>query len=305
MNIFFKLILIIIIIIIFYLFFNRNIEKFFIDNYRNINTYPWDRDNIYSSLPIDIKSKYESTYFYEFSNNEFEKKLNEIFKKCDINDIITILDGNTWSNWINPKESNYKSKILDYYNKIYDYINYEINNSDLLKLPNNSKNKINIIKDKLIQYKFNKNNKEYLLFDIELLLHRINKPLGKHIKMIVVSNNIDIYVIYSKIIGIVNENNIITDNIKEYDDNFKYNEFLPDKNTKNNLNSYIYLHDENLLNSEINKNIYDKLLEPYIINSSDVMILNNSDFIDNYYNNNSNFTNDMIKVRNSFLDKLK
>jgi len=255
-----KILLVIIIIIIFYLVINFNIEKFNINNnYRSIEENPWDRNDIYSLIPYDIKAKKNDLYFYEYGNDEYEKKLNEIFNnKCTTENLILILEGNNWSNWINPSKSNNNYLILDYYNKIYNFIYNKINDSDILKLPNNTNNNIKIIKDKLINIKNNLDDTSYYMFDIELLLYRDNKPLGKHVKFIVISNNINIYIIYIKIIGVINENNIkntIYDNYNKKE----YNEYIPSKLINYNLNSYIYEGSDKLLNSDINNILYNKL----------------------------------------------
>ena len=51
-----KILIIIIIIILFYLIINNNID-YFTNNYRNSNEYPWERNDINSTIPYDIKLK--------------------------------------------------------------------------------------------------------------------------------------------------------------------------------------------------------------------------------------------------------
>jgi len=287
-----KILIIIIIIIIFYLIINYNYE-YFIDNSRNTNEYSWERNEINSSIPYDIKLKNKESNLYEYGNDEYERKLNKIFN-ISTSKNITVIESSDWSEWINLNKIQNKSEIKNYYDNIYKYIDNKINNSDLLKLPNNDN--ILIHRDELIRIK---KNKSYYMFDIEIVLYRNKKPLGKHLKFIVVSNNINITVLYAKIIGVVNEFNM-NNKIDALNDNDNYATFKPSKIIIPDMNSYIYEGSDKLVNSQIDYAIYKKLL-----NSPDTsrIIIPDADKIETI--DNDEYTKNMMEVRNSFLSKLK
>lgn len=293
-----RFIIIIIIILIFYLIINYNIDYFIdTDNSRNSNQYPWERNDINSIIPIDIKMKNNKSNLYEYGNEEYERKLKEIFD-ISLHNSIAVIESNEWSQWIKPN-----ILIKQYYNNIYKYIYNKINNSDLLILPGKLNNNIMIQNDKLIRIKKNKDDYSYYMFDIEMVLYRNNKPLGKHCKFIVVSNNVEINVIFVKIIGVINESELMQSKIQAYNELNNYDIFIPNKKiiiSKNNVNSYIYEGNDKLLNSEIEYNMYNKLL-----NTPDISDIKLRDQ-DNIYNmSNEEYKNNMITVRNYFLSKLK
>ena len=223
--------------------------------------------------------------------------LKDIFD-ISTNNTITIVESCEWTNWIKPNKS-----IKQYYHNIYKYIYNKINDSILLKLPNDINNNIMINKDKLLRIKKNKEDFSYYMFDIEMVLYRDKKPLGKHCKFIVVSNNIDFYVIFVKIIGVITENDLINTQIEPSDllSVNNYSNFDPIKKIIPDMNSYIYDGSDKLLNSDIEYNIYKKLLnEPDISNIK----IPDADNIDNIISNEDN-TKNMINIRNYFLSKLQ
>ena len=154
-----KILIIVIIIIIFYLIINNNFD-YFTNNSRNSNEYPWERNDINSTIPYDIKLKNNKSNLYEYGNEEYEKKLKDIFD-ISTNNTITIVESCEWTNWIKPNKS-----IKQYYHNIYKYIYNKINDSILLKLPNDINNNIMINKDKLLRIKKNKEDFSYYMFDI-------------------------------------------------------------------------------------------------------------------------------------------
>jgi hypothetical protein len=241
--------------------------------------------------------KNNKSNLYEYGNEEYEKKLKEIFD-VSLNNSITIIESNEWSNWIKPN-----ILINQYYNNIYKFIYNKINNSDLLVLPEKINNDIMIQNDKLIRIKKNKEDYSYYMFDIEMVLYRNNKPLGKHCKFIVVSNNVEINVIFVKIIGVINEAELMQTNIQAYNQSNNYDNFIPNKFikiSKPNMNSYIYEGNDKLLNSEIEYNIYNKLL-----NTPDICNIKLEDQDKIISMSNEEYKNNMISVRNYFLSKLK
>lgn len=251
-----KIVIIIIIVVIFYYIVNINIEKFINNkNYTNTNEYPWERNEIKSQLPYDIKLKNNKSKLYDYGNDELNEKFNKIFKIDNLK-IIKIIEGIEWNNkWIssNNKYINYYNNFLKYYKNILK--------SNELDLPDNSNNKLELLKSSFLRYKTNKSNSEVILMDIDVLIYRKHKPLARHIKIITVSNGIYFNVVFSKIIGVVNQqsldenikiNDIYENNYEKYESTFKYNY---------DMNSYIFDTDEKLAHSEIEYKLYNKLLK--------------------------------------------
>jgi hypothetical protein len=107
--------------------------------YENTGEYPWNRHIINSSIPYDVNVKKEAVnvYYYEFDNNTYDEKLKEVFHN-NCNELIIATEGNNWSNWMQPKleKDNVKIELLlNYYKKIYKFIDEKLNNSKIMDLP--------------------------------------------------------------------------------------------------------------------------------------------------------------------------
>lgn len=276
-NIYLKFTIIFLIIIIFYLLSYKSIEHFnnkvisYNDNidYNNISDkLPWKHHELHSSLPTDINLKYENAYYYEYSNIEYENKIKKLF---DVNtdNLISIIEGNKWSNWIYPNKENLHeieiNKLLNIYKKIYNYIDDNIKNSDLLKLKNDYEDvKIQIVHDIFKRYKKDLSNKDNFLFDLEFLFYRISKIQGKHFKFIINYNKGDIKVIGAILLGVVNEDHIImhpvigNDKLNKNFSEFKYKK----KETFNELEQDDkQLSDDEYLDLTVQQNMYRNLLQ--------------------------------------------
>ncbi len=285
-----KIIFILIIIILFYLIIKENIENFINEDFNNLND-----DIIISSLPYDIKCKNKELYYYDYSNNEYEKKIKTLFNIYNnINHIIYYIEGNEWYPWDKPD----KKIINKYYNYILEFVKNKLVNTDIFDLPKD-KNKVVIIKNNFIRFKRNKNN-DNLLFDIDLVFYRNKKPLARHFKFIIVIDNDNIKIIYSKLIGVINKymvkKNIIKSN--NFYDYFNYKSF-------NNIINIDYdddinndkVNDDEKIHTVIENKIYNNLIK---CNTDKKDIDDNDDLTKN-----NNYTKEMIKIRNGFLDKLK
>jgi hypothetical protein len=255
-----KILIIFIILFIFYYIINLNIETFATKQYTNTNKYSWDRNNIIkSSLPYDIVLKNNKNSYYDFGNDELDEKFNKIFN-IDNDKIIKTIEGMDWNNkWIKPSNSNNKYILDNYFNKFMMYFNLIINN-EYFDLANDKNNKFNIINQQLKRYKYNINNHDILLLDIELVIYRKNKPLARHLKFLVISNGIYNNVIMAKVIGVINECNL-NKNYDTLDNKDNYEIFQPDYKYKYDMNSFIYDTNEKLVHSEIEYNLYNKLLK--------------------------------------------
>ena len=92
-----------------------------------------------------------------------------------------------------------------------------------------------------------------------MILYRNNKPLARHIKILVISNGIYNNVIMAKVIGVINECNL-NNNYDTLDDK-NYQEFKPVYKYKYDMNSFIYDTNEKLVHSEIEYKLYNKILK--------------------------------------------
>ena len=291
--------------IIIYHYLNiTNIEKFNLDNgninyenkikykpynirlmYENTGEYPWNRHTINSSIPYDVNIKKEAVnvYYYEFDNKTYNNKLKNIFKSnCE--ELIIAVEGSEWNNWINPKtlsDSDKKNKLKQYYDKIFDFVIKRLN-SPIMDLPGEyNKQKIQIVHDIMLRYRTHKSYSSYYMFDIDMILYRSGKFQGKHIKLVAITNGININIILVKIIGVVSEDNIVIYPYTSYDklNITDYQQFIPlkygtvENDTKNSYENTFNISD-NYMNSEIENIMYKKLLEENI--PEDVDISNNN-----------------------------
>ena len=171
--------------------------------------------------------------------------------------IIKTIDGIEWGKWILSSTSKNKHILDNYFNKFMIYFNMIITD-EYFDLPNDD-NKYHIKQQVLKRYKAS-NNENTLLLDIELLIYRDNKPLARHLKILVITNGIYNNVIMAKVIGVINEFNL-TNKYKTLDDSNNNSEFEPEFKYKYDMNSFIYDTNEKLVHSEIEYNLYNKLLK--------------------------------------------
>jgi hypothetical protein len=233
-----------------------NIETFVTKQYINTNKYSWERNRIYSTLPYDIILKNNNNIYYDYGNDELDEKFKIAFN-INTDKIIKTIEGIKWDNWIIIEKCWDKMKLANYYNIIMKYFKLIIE-GDYFDLPND-KTKFEIKQQSLIRYKKSSIDPTVLLLDIELLLYRNNKPLARHLKLLVISNGIYINIIMIKVIGVINECNIVNKYETLYDE--KYYKFEPEFKYKYDMNSFIYDTNEKLVHSSIEYNLYNKLLK--------------------------------------------
>ena len=250
-----KILIIILIILIFYYVININIETFATKQYTNTNEYSWERNNIKSSVPYDIILKNNKNTYYDYGNDELNEKFNKIFN-IDNDKIIKTIEGMEWGKWILASTSKNKYILDNYFNKFLIYFKMIIT-SEYFDLPNDD-NKY-IIKEQVLKRYKSTNDDNTLLLDIELLIYRNNKPLARHLKILVITNGIYNNVIMAQVIGVINECNLS----KEYEtlDDNNYQKFEPEFKYKYDMNSFIYDTNEKLVHSAIEYNLYNKLLK--------------------------------------------
>jgi hypothetical protein len=206
---------------------------------------------IKSSLPYDIILKNENSSFYDYGNDELNEKFIKIF---DINQtkLIQIIEGFEWSNWLVITEE----IISKYSNKIINEFKNKMGN-DLLILKNNPEYKI--IKTISNRYKHSLDNK-YILLDIDVIIYRQNRPLARHVKIITVSNSISIKFLMVKVIGVIKECDL-SNKLESANDIQNYSEFIPEQKIIYDMNSFIFDTNDKLVNSQIEYELYQKLLK--------------------------------------------
>jgi hypothetical protein len=254
--------------------------------YENTGEYPWNRHIINSSIPYDVNVKKEAVnvYYYEFDNNTYDEKLKEVFHN-NCNELIIAVEGNNWSKWLNPKLEKDNRKIellLKYYKKIYKFLDERLNNSVVMDLPGkDAKQKIQIVHDLMLRYRYHNESPEYYMFDIDLILYRVGKFQGKHVKAVVITNGTIINVILIKIIGVISEDNIVLFPYKGYDikNNNTFNQFVPMKygmvdNERKNSTKYTFYVNDTYIDKELENILFKKLLEDNI--PQDIDINNNN-----------------------------
>jgi len=253
-----KIILIIVLLLLFYYVLTVNIEKFVSTNYTNTNEYSWERNNINSKLPYNIIMKNNNDVYYDIGNDELDEKLKTAFQ-IDSNKIIKIIEGKNWSKWINAKNSSNKRGLNEYFNNFMKYFKMIIK-MPIFDLPNDNKNRFKVKEVVLLRYKSNKENPKELLLDIELVISRNKKPLSKHIKILTITDNNYNKVIMANVIGVINEFEL-TKTYGSIDDVKNYQEFKPQFTYKYDLNNFIIDTNDKLLHSELEYNLYNKILK--------------------------------------------
>jgi hypothetical protein len=253
--------------------------------YENTGEYPWNRHAINSSIPYDVNIKKEANnvYYYEFDNKTYNNKLKDLFKSnCE--ELIIAVEGSEWNKWENPKKLNKnseKNKLKYYYDKIFDFVNKRLN-TDIMNLPGeDKKQKIQIVHDIMLRYRTHKTYPTYYMFDIDMILYRVGKFQGKHIKLVAITNDEKINIILVKIVGVISEDNIVIYPYTSYDklNTTEYQPFVPSKygtiesETINSRKNTFDIND-NYMNSEIENIMYKKLLEENI--PEDIDISNNN-----------------------------
>jgi hypothetical protein len=225
-------------------------------------------------VPYDVNISAENVFYYEFDNDTYNKKLKEIFESsCE--ELIIATEGNKWTKWMNPKTKDMKeqSKLTTYYNIILSIIHKKLNSSKIMHLTGDKPQKeIQIVHDLMKRYRQNITDKEYYLFDIELICYREGKFHGKHIKLYVVSNGKRVNVIAMKIIGVISEDNIVLYPYVGSDtlNNIGFDIFIPEGDIldkKKNLGDTIIAENMDL---EIENIMYKKLVEDYDSEDTDV-----------------------------------
>ncbi len=170
------------------------------DNIKNNNKPLYYINSIPSgNLKTNINNNVTSNNLHEYDDKNYKDILYNIL---DINDDISTtlkIRKIKWSNWIDPDYDN--NNLINNYNTFIKYLEKIFGKKNIII-------KYNIFK----KYKYNKENKNITLFNIDLLLYRDKKLFGKHINLNVYYNQKEYSIIYLKVMGNVNEYDINNDN---------------------------------------------------------------------------------------------
>ena len=153
----------------------------------NINDKPWNHHTIISSIPRNLKPKYDNVFYYELDNDVYMEAFNKTFNiPCDT---YNNFKPDNWSDIYDATSVN--KSILNGYNAFINYIKTTLNNSQFMLLKEDPQNKkpIQIVHDILINFRIHKTDKNSVLLHIEVLLYRENKYNGKHIGIKCVINS--------------------------------------------------------------------------------------------------------------------
>lgn len=179
------------------------------DNVKNDNKPLYYINSIPSgNLNTNINNNITSDNIHEYDDKNYKDILYNIL---DINDDISTtlkIKKINWSDWLDVDYDN--NKLINNYNTFIKYLEKIFKKKNIII-------KYNIFKN----YKYNKENKNITLFNIDLLLYRDKKLFGKHINLNVYYNQQKYNIIYLKVMGNVNEYDINNDNylITNYENN--------------------------------------------------------------------------------------
>jgi hypothetical protein len=248
-----KLIIIIILIIGLFYFLYVSLEKFSNKNFTNTNNIPIEYNEIYSSIPYNIKIKNENSLYYDYGYDELNEKFIKIFN-INHKNLIKMIEGIEWTEWKNINDEYIISKYLL---RIMKEFGKKINN-EILKIKNNPD--YNIIKYNVNRIKYSFKDDKTILLDIDIIIYRPNRPLAYHLKVLAISNNNYVNFLMVKVIGVIKECDL-SNKLQSSNEINQYTEFIPDRKIIYDMNSFIFDTDDKLVNSEIEYQLYQKLLK--------------------------------------------
>jgi hypothetical protein len=254
-----KIIIIILIIIGFFIIVKKQVESFTDKNYINTNKYNTNFNKIYSHLPYDIKVKNEKLLIYDYGNDELDEKFSIIYDLNNTKKQIKLIEGINWSSWNLPDNTSYLSSLQNYYIRVIDEFENNLNNPTF-NIPN-SNSKFKIINKTLNRYKKCLSDGNILMLDIDIIIYRDNKPLAKHIKIISTVTPLNLSFLLVKIIGVISQEELYKSKIKSATFNDNFVEFIPERTIIYDNNSFIYDLDDKRANSSLSFNLYNKLLK--------------------------------------------
>lgn len=246
-----KLIIIIILICGLLYLLLLSLEKFTNKNFTNSEIIPLEYNQIYSCIPYDIKIKNENSSYYDYGNDELNEKFIKVFNINQKN-LIKMIEGIEWSDWKTTNEdiSKYSSRIIKEFEKKLHNKTFQIENNPHYI----------IIKDISNRFKISLNDNKIILLDIDVIIHRPNRPLARHIKILAISNGFYVNFLMIKVIGVIKECDL-TNELQSVNDMNEYTEFIPERKIIYDMNSFIFDTNDKLVNSAVEYQLYQKLLK--------------------------------------------
>jgi len=190
----------------------------------NKGTEPWTRHRIESSLPTDIVAKYPYTYFYEHDNLKYERILRQVFGyPCSKGkDLLKVV------NWKIIDLEGGELNINVAYDAVLQNITDKLNSTTALDLPQdnpNSRPRIQVVHDRLLQARTHTQKEYYYAFDMEIILYREAKFNGKHVRLTCLAEynaerkKWEVNVVELELVGIVYEDQIALFPVNAYQPN--------------------------------------------------------------------------------------
>lgn len=154
--------------------------------YVNKGKSPWLHHSVHYSNISDPVIKYKNAYYYEMSNEEYEKALKQIFfmKKCD--SLQLALQSTEWSGKLNPRTVT-DAIWVGVYDQWLSEFTRTLNESLELKLSATDNVEIQVVHDRWISAYTHRTDPSLLRMDIEVILYRFGKPYGKHVSLSVIA----------------------------------------------------------------------------------------------------------------------
>lgn len=177
--------------------------------YVNVSDKPWEHHPI-ESVEIDIKTKFDTAYYYELDNAEYDVAITKTFQ-YPCRKAPEILRADNW------RDVESLDDVRVAYDNLIAYIKKTVNSSDYLQLPSDNPAKrpvIQIVHDVLIQAKRHVVTQNKFLIYLEAILYRESKYHGKHMRFTAIAEydatlkNWSFYVIEADVVGIVYEDKI-------------------------------------------------------------------------------------------------
>lgn len=184
--------------------------------YSNKGPEPWNHHPISSSIPIDIVTKSNKPYYYEFDNAQFDVAISKTFEyPCKL--APELLNKNAWSIVDLTEDSPARSGALVAHQKALEFVKARMNASEHMQLPYDNPQKrpqIQIVHDVLTQVRLNVGKSSKYILNMELVIYREAKYNGKHVSMTIMTDYSSMTkswtfdVLEINVLGVVYEDNI-------------------------------------------------------------------------------------------------
>lgn len=178
---------------------------------QNMGSLPWQRHNAsLESVPVDARVKYSHAYYYEMSNEQYQKALQTSFaNSCRGSNLAK--NANDWQTITRFDED---PRILNIYGVAIDKIKSVLNGSKSMQLPSGNPYMIQIVHDVLLGVQQHKLLAYTYLLEIDTILYREFAANAKHVRFTIYGelaqdiNTWKVDVIQQQVMGIVSPESI-------------------------------------------------------------------------------------------------